>query len=95
MLPLGLSGRELALGRLQIRFRSFHLRRRGQSLSLRIIHLLLRDQSRLRFSDAVQSIKLQLHNLVRGFYAAQFVFRVHDLIGRILDGGIVLFQLRL
>ncbi len=95
MFTLGLSGSELALGRLQIRFRGLNLRRGGQSLSFRIVHFLLSHQSRFRFRHAVQPVELELHDFVLRFDAAQFALGVRNLVGGILDGSIVLLQLRL
>ncbi len=95
MFPLGLRRRKHAFGRLQVRLRRFHLRRRSQSFALRIVHFLLRHQPGLGLRDAVQPVILQLQHLLLGLHAVQLFLGVRDLGSDIFHRGIVLFHLQL
>ncbi len=62
---------------------------------MRIFDFLLRDQSRFLFGNAVQTIEIGLQHVVLRLDAAQLFLGVIDHVGRVLDRGIVLAELRL
>ena len=80
---------QLALGRIQRRFASVHLRGRRKILALGIVHFLLGHDARLSLEDSVQSRVLKMERVVLRIVAFQFMIGAGDLVHRVLDLGLI------
>jgi hypothetical protein len=86
---------QLAFGGLPHRFRCFQLCLRRQILTLRVIHLLLRNQARLAVRHAFEPRELQVIYLYLRFHSVNLVLGLADHVLLVFDGSRVLLQLHL